>query len=127
MSTSERFLTYSKEKAMAQRVVTELTDDLDGTSIERGAGETVRFGLDGVEYEIDLKKSNASRMRSQFERYIAAGRRAGKPSNGRSRAKPRGDGPSPQAVPTWAANNGIEVSGRGRIPADILRRYTEVN
>ena len=35
---------------MAQKVKIILVDDLDGGS----ADETVRFGLDGVSYEIDL-------------------------------------------------------------------------
>jgi nucleoid-associated protein Lsr2 len=113
---------------MVQRMVTELIDDLDGTSIERGAGETVRFAFDGVEYEIDLKKSHANRMRSQFERYIAAGRRLGRPSsNRRSRGRPTGDGPQPQDIRVWAAQNGIKVSDRGRIPAGIVRQYKEAH
>lgn len=40
---------------MATRTVIELIDDLDGSE----ATETVRFGLDGTEYEIDLAGQNA--------------------------------------------------------------------
>jgi len=39
---------------MAQRISTTLIDDLDGTELERGSGETVRFGIDGRVWEIDL-------------------------------------------------------------------------
>ena len=42
---------------MAQKVKIILVDDLDGGS----ADETVRFGLDGVSYEIDLSADNAVR------------------------------------------------------------------
>jgi hypothetical protein len=117
-----------KEQPMVQRIVTERTDDLDGTSIEDGAGETVRFGLDGVEYEIDLRHSHASQMRSQCQRYIDAARRVGKPSNNRrSRGGSRADGLRPHEIRTWAAQNGIDVSSRGRIPAGIAARYKEAN
>ena len=44
---------------MAQRVSVELEDDLDGGP----ADETLRFGLGGSEYEIDLSKKNASKFR----------------------------------------------------------------
>ena len=45
---------------MARRTVVEHTDDLDGSA----ATETVAFGLDGVDYEIDLSARNAARLRS---------------------------------------------------------------
>ena len=44
---------------MAQKITVALEDDLDGGP----AGETVRFGLDGAEYEIDLSKKNAAAFR----------------------------------------------------------------
>jgi hypothetical protein len=48
-----RLLVASTEgKPMAQRVVTQMTDDLDGSNIKDGAGETVRFALDGANFEI---------------------------------------------------------------------------
>ena len=40
---------------MAQKVQTLFIDDLDGSEAEG----TVRFGLDGTEYEIDLNAENA--------------------------------------------------------------------
>ena len=45
---------------MAQRIHVTLIDDLDNTS---EADETVRFGLDGKEYSIDLSKKNAKALR----------------------------------------------------------------
>ncbi len=44
---------------MAQRVQTLLIDDLDGGEAEG----TVRFGLDGAEYEIDLSAGHADALR----------------------------------------------------------------
>lgn len=112
---------------MAQRVVTQLTDDLDGSNIRDGAGETVRFGLDGTNYEIDLKRANADKLRSELERYVNAGRRVGRSATGtrRSRGSRRTQPakPDPKDVRAWAAANGIAVSARGRIPADVYQRY----
>ena len=41
---------------MATRILTTLQDDIDGSV----ATETVRFGLDGVEWEIDLSGGKKS-------------------------------------------------------------------
>jgi hypothetical protein len=46
---------------MAQKTTVQLVDDLDGTVSNNIA--TVTFGLDGVEYEIDLTDDNASNLR----------------------------------------------------------------
>jgi hypothetical protein len=44
---------------MAQKVQTLFVDDLDGSEAEG----TVRFGLDGTDYEIDLNAKNAQQLR----------------------------------------------------------------
>ena len=44
---------------MAQTVKIILEDDIDGGE----ANETVRFGLDGGQYEIDLSSANATKLR----------------------------------------------------------------
>jgi hypothetical protein len=57
-----RYFIAITEATMAQRVTVELEDDLDGGP----ADETLRFGLDGTDYEIDLSKKNASKFRRQI-------------------------------------------------------------
>ena len=49
---------------MARKVQTLLIDDLDGGEAEA----TVRFGLDGAEYEIDLSAKNAKALRGALAR-----------------------------------------------------------
>lgn len=109
---------------MAQRTRTELVDDIDGRVLRDGKGETVSFALDGSSYEIDLSTSNARKFRSIFEDYVAAGRKV---AGGRTRRGPRTAAPArghdPRSVREWAAANGLEVSARGRIPAEILEQY----
>ncbi|GAA0607975.1 hypothetical protein GCM10009547_07400 [Sporichthya brevicatena] len=56
---------------MARRTVKALQDDLTGGP----ADETVRFSLDGIDYEIDLSAKNAERLRSDLDLYVAAARR----------------------------------------------------
>jgi hypothetical protein len=117
--------------AMAQRVVTELTDDLDGSTIPDGAGETVSFALDKVEYEIDLSDKNAAKLRKALRSYVDAGRRLGAPSRrSRSASQPssrsRANGDA-RAIRAWAVENGIELSARGRIPAGVVEQYHAAN
>ncbi|MGB4777097.1 histone-like nucleoid-structuring protein Lsr2, partial [Microbacterium sp.] len=59
---------------MARRIVHQLVDDLDGTVLGVGSGETVLFSLDGTAYEIDLTEENAAALRAALEPYIAAAR-----------------------------------------------------
>ncbi len=51
---------------MAQKVTVVLEDDLDGGQ----ADETVRFGFDGADYEIDLSSANARVFRDQVAPFI---------------------------------------------------------
>lgn len=60
---------------MAQRTITTLVDDLDGTDLGRGTGQTIQFGIDGRVYEIDLSDDNATALREALRPYADAGRR----------------------------------------------------
>ena len=104
---------------MAQKVNIILVDDLDGGS----ADENVRFGLDGVSYEIDLSSANAAELRSALGRFVAAGRKtsAGRPT----RTKPvAGTRPNDSAqIRQGARGTGYTVNSRGRIQAAIQETY----
>ena len=106
---------------MAQKIQTLFIDDLDGSAAEG----TVRFGLDGAEYEIDLSAGHARELRDALARYADAGRRVGgsarKPARG-SRRGPVG-GPNTIEVREWARAQGIEVKDRGRVPADLVVKF----
>jgi hypothetical protein len=96
---------------MARRVVTLLEDDFDGSK----ASETLSFALDGVEYAIDLNDSHAHEMREVFSRYTKAARKTG----GRARPAPS----NAREVRLWAVGQGLPVNTRGRIQADIMKKY----
>ena len=118
---------------MAQRTIVQLTDDLDGKPIADGQGETVRFGLDRQDYEIDLGDKNARAMRDAMGKYVAAARRVSSATRagGRSRGAGRPAAASrdydPKAVRAWAESQGIEVSQRGRVPADLVAKFQAAN
>ncbi|WP_028937877.1 histone-like nucleoid-structuring protein Lsr2 [Pseudonocardia spinosispora] len=114
---------------MAQKVTVSLIDDLDGDKAE----ETVEFGLDGKNYEIDLSSSNASKLRDALADFVAAARRPGgrRRSGGAAVAaaarRPAVDREQNQAIRDWARKRGMKVSDRGRIPADVLESYHQEN
>lgn len=111
---------------MARRIVHQLVDDLDGTVLEVGDGETVHFSLDGTAYEVDLTDANAAALRDAFAPYIAAARSVssrGNADRGPSRRQRRSGQRDYGPVRAWAAENGYTLSERGRIPAAVLEAY----
>ena len=110
---------------MAKQVITLLTDDLDGGEADR----TVEFGLDGVNYTIDLSEKNAGKLRKALDPYLNVATRVGRSSadRGARRVAPAGTGRASrdqnQAIREWATKNGYEVSERGRIPSSIVEAY----
>ena len=114
---------------MARRIVHQLVDDIDGTLLEVGAGETVLFSLDGVAYEIDLTAENAAALRASLERYTKAARSVSSSSRAASgaasagRKRRRSGQQDYSAVREWAKQNGYQVSERGRVPAAVLDAY----
>ena len=110
---------------MARRIVHQLVDDLDGTVLDVGSGETVLFSLDGVAYEIDLTDENAAAMRNAVAPYISAARsissRGAAAEPTRKRRRPGQQDYS--AIRAWAKDNDYDVSERGRVPASVIDAY----
>lgn len=109
---------------MAQRVQVQLVDDLSGDE----AQETVRFALDGTDYEIDLTTQNAESLRNALSAYVNKGRKAtsGKPqSSGQKSAPSRSKREDTQQIRKWAQENGYNPSSRGRITQSIIDAYNE--
>lgn len=113
---------------MAQKVVRELIDDLDGSA----ADETVTFGIDGKAYELDLSSYNAGDLRDNLAKYMAKARSLGRFNIGAAipTTRSRGAGSSvrqsreqTQAVRTWARQRGYDISDRGRIPLNIQQEF----
>jgi hypothetical protein len=103
---------------MAQKITVELEDDLDGGP----AVETVRFGLDGSEYEIDLSKKNAAALRKHLTPFVEHARKAGRGQRRRS-ARTSSSRARSGDIRAWAKEQGISISERGRIPASVVEQY----
>jgi nucleoid-associated protein Lsr2 len=126
---------------MAQKVLVENLDDIDGTEAEHVG---VEFSLDGVIYNIDLSDANKQALEEVLAPYIDAGRRTGgrlkrgtsasaKSARVTSGVAPTTNGRSPgsvdpaqtQAIRDWANRNGYEVKPRGRIAAHVVEAFEE--
>ena len=106
-----------------KKQITQLVDDLDGSIIENG-GSTIRFSLEGRQYEIDLSASNAERLRSALAPFIAAGRTAAGGGRGSApRRASRNSNGELAAIRTWAQSHGHKVGDRGRISAEVREAY----
>jgi hypothetical protein len=115
-----------KETAVAQKKHVVLIDDVNGSP----ASETVRFALDGTEYEIDLNEEHAEALRETFTEWIGPARRV----SGRTRRSTarRSNAASTSTSDTakireWARQNGYTVSDRGRIPSSVREAYSLEN
>ena len=106
---------------MAQKIQTLFVDDLDGSEAEG----TVRFGLDGTEYEIDLNAKHAQQLRDALARYVGAARRIGGSTRRPSRTgrRPQANGLNTTEVREWAKAQGIDVKDRGRVPAELIVKF----
>jgi hypothetical protein len=108
---------------VAKKVETVFIDDIDGSK----AVTTIRFALDGAEYEIDLNAAHADELRKATQQYIEAGRKtiAGgrRSARGSTRRTFAGGGPSSSEVRDWAKDQGYEVKERGRIPAELVVKF----
>lgn len=112
---------------MAQKTVVTLVDDLDGTPIEDGRGETIKFALDGVEFEIDLNEDNATKFRRQFTDYVTAGRQIGGARRRTLSSSAKSNKNELGKIREWANANGYNASARGRISGAIVEAYRAAN
>jgi hypothetical protein len=101
---------------VAQKVQVTQVSDLSGEE----AAETVRFSLDGTEYEIDLSPGEAQTLRSEVRPYIERARRKrGVPRRGKRRPS-RNDLPE---IREYAKARGYDINERGRVPQRIIDEY----
>ena len=105
---------------MAKKTTVEVFDDLDGSK----DATTVKFSLDGKQYEIDLSGKNEKQLRAALEKYVAAATPV-RAATVAGRAK-YGTGPArrdTKHIREWLRGQGVEISDRGRIPTDLMQQY----
>jgi nucleoid-associated protein Lsr2 len=113
---------------MAQKVITEFIDDIDGSPAER----TFTFAVDGTNYEIDLSTENIAEFKSAIGGFIESARKIKGSSNGRrTRSSGTNNGrqsrEQTQAVREWARQHGHNISNRGRIPSTIQQAFDQAH
>lgn len=120
---------------VAKKLLTQLIDDIDGTVIDDESGASIEFSVNGVEYLLDLKAKNTNEFHRKIGYYIEHATRVGgrkrknSATSAASPAAPSGTGATrdpaqTRAIRQWAADNGYEISDRGRIPAAIEEAFT---
>lgn len=104
---------------MAQKVIVEIASDMSGVA----DAHKVDFGLDGINYEIDLTEDEHARLKGLLGEFVSNARKStgakrGRPAKASTTASTGGSGLSPderKAVREFAAANGVELAARGRI------------
>jgi hypothetical protein len=108
---------------MAKTIITQVTDDIDGTK----NAETVSFSVGNDQYTIDLSRKNRSKFEAALKPYIQAGtklsKRSGREGASTGRGRSKSSGPDLAAVRAWAAKEGMEVATRGRISQTVMDAY----
>ena len=113
---------------MAERIVRQLVDDLDGSEIADGKGEQLEFTVRGMTYRLDLTQANVTKFDKALAPFIESATKVGAPrrrSRGGvdARSKSRGSKRELSAIRAWASKHGHQVSTRGRIPGEVMNAY----
>ena len=109
---------------MATKTITELISDISGEPIEQGKGRSVDFSYEGILYRVDLTNDEVADFENALRPYLEAGRQIDSRRRSRTSAASTSKRDyDPAAVRAWAAGQGIEVSPRGQIRAEVIERY----
>lgn len=105
---------------MARITVVEVVDDLSGEVLSDP--ETVRFGIDGSEYQLETSQESADELRSLLQEYAKISRKRATRRSDAARAAA-----SVADIRAWAVQNGWDISERGRVPKVIVDAYNEAH
>jgi hypothetical protein len=107
---------------VAQKVSVTFACDYDSKEIPDGEQMTRAFSLDGRDYEIDLCEKHSQKFDEVLKRFSDRARRAtGRVT--RTKRRTAAHRQHSAEVRAWAKRSGIEVSDRGRIPAQVIKKY----
>src|SRR3954471_4623013 len=90
---------------------------------ETPAEESVSFSVNGTSYELDVCAQHASALRDAFAPFVGVARRSAGRGTGRRRRGGANASGRAGEIRDWARSQGITVSERGRIPADLAAKY----
>lgn len=105
---------------MAQTIAVTVTCDICGSAKD---AQTHTISLDGQVREIDLCGKDGRALDKVAGKYVPHARRVRRaPVTGRRTVNDRQHSAD---IRDWAKSQGISISERGRIPADVERQYTD--
>jgi hypothetical protein len=107
---------------VAQKISVTFACDYDSREIPEGEHMTRAFSLDGRDYEIDLCEKHSQKFDEVLSRFAEKARkvtnRVGKPKRRTTAHRQRS-----AEIRSWAKQNGMDVSDRGRIPANVIAKF----
>ena len=107
---------------MAQKISVTFACDYDSREIPEGEHLTRAFSLDGRDYEIDLCEKHSEKFDETLKRFAHKARRVtnrvGKPKRRTTAHRQRS-----ADIRAWAKQSGMDVSERGRIPANVIAKF----
>lgn len=107
---------------MAQKVSVTYACDYDQKEIPQGQHRLRRFSIDGRDYEIDLCLRHSERFDEALGRYASHARKSSaRPL--RTKRRTAAHRKHSAEVRAWAKTQGLTVSERGRIPAEVVSKY----
>lgn len=106
---------------MTIKTVTTIALTCDGTGPYCACAEarTIGFGIDGSSYEREACADCELGFAQDIEPFIWNAR----PASSAKRRRPASSRRRAYAIRQWAAGQGIALAGRGRISAEVVRRY----
>lgn len=107
---------------VAQKVQVTFACDYDSKEIPNGEHLTRSFSLDGRDYEIDLCMKHSQKFDEAVKRFADHGRRVSARVS-RSKRRTTAHRRRSAEIRAWAKRSGMEVSDRGRIPAQVISKY----
>ena len=105
---------------MAQKVTTTMLCDIHNDDTE--ATSTSSFTLNHAAYEIDLCQKHTELLVKNLGAFTGAARKAVPVRAARKYAPAKSNGEA-GLVRVWAAENGLTVPARGRVPSLIVSAY----
>lgn len=107
---------------MAQKISVTFACDYDSREIPDGEHMTRAFSLDGRDYEIDLCEKHSEKFDEVISKFAEKARkvssRVSKPKRRTTAHRQRS-----AEIRAWAKRSGMDVSDRGRIPAQVIAKF----
>ena len=110
------------ETHVAQKVSVTFACDYDSKEIPNGEHLTRSFSLDGRDYEIDLCEKHSQKFDEVVKRFADRARKVST-KVGRTKRRTTAHRPRSAEIRAWAKRTDMEVSDRGRIPAQVIAKY----